>query len=120
MDEEKLMKHKEDENSKYQMYLSGVVDHASKDYAEIEEILNRFRILVLANKDLVERQDTAEAENDRLSIEYSSYAKERANEILNLSNEIASLQKQLELSTLGVLRHQVRRDYDDTLLQLLA
>lgn len=38
----------------------------------------------------------------------SSTAKERANEILNYSNQIASLQKQLEVSCMNVLRVQVR------------
>ena len=106
--DEKKMKSKEEENLKFQQYLAGVVDYASKDYAEIEEILNRFRVLVLAMKDGLDRQETAESENDRLMVDYSSYAKERANEILNNSNLIASLQKKLEHSTMNVLRCQVR------------
>jgi hypothetical protein len=107
--EERRMKTREEENTKFQRYLAAVVDYASKDYAEIEEILNRFRILVLANKDLLARQEMADAENDRLTVEYTNFAKERANEILNFSNQIASLQKELELSTMRVLRQQVSR-----------
>lgn len=38
------MKRKEDENLKYQHYLSVVVDYASKDYTEIEDVISRYRV----------------------------------------------------------------------------
>lgn len=92
---------------KFQHYLASVVDYASKDYGDIEDLLNRYRILVLVNKDLVERQEAAEADHDRLTATYSTYTKEKTNEILNGNNHIAKLQKKLETSTMAVLMQQV-------------
>lgn len=63
MEEEKKMKRKEDENMKYHQYLSNVVDFASKDYAEIEEILSRHRVLKLANDDLLKVSQKRHAMN---------------------------------------------------------
>lgn len=44
LQEEKKMKRKEDENLKYQQYLSMVVDYAAKDYTEIEDVISRYRV----------------------------------------------------------------------------
>lgn len=106
-EEERQKKKDADKNMKYQQYLASVVDYASKDYAEIEDIINRSKVLHKYNQHLVAVQGLAEKEHDHLAVSYTSYAKDRSNEILNYSNELASLQKELELTNMRILSQQV-------------
>ncbi|CAM9761112.1 unnamed protein product, partial [Chrysoparadoxa australica] len=82
----------------YQDYLGSVVEAVPEDYPEVQDLLNRFKTLKDANRDLSRGQGLDEAENERLRNEYASYTKECANEILNENNEIAAMQKRLEVS----------------------
>jgi len=65
-------------------------------------------VLVDYTEGNLKKQKKAEQDHDQLVVSYSTYAKQKANEILNYSNEIASLQKELETSTMKVLSKQVR------------
>ena len=101
-EEEKLMRKQLELNEKYQRYLQEVVDKGSDDYHEIQDLLNRYNTLKTANKDLADTQTKAEQENEKKSVEYSHYKKERGNEILNANNDIANLQHRLEKREMDV------------------
>jgi hypothetical protein len=103
-EEEKLMRKQLELNEKYQRYLQEVVDKGSDDYHEIQDLLNRYNTLKTANKDLADTQTKAEQENEKKSVEYSHYKKERGNEILNANNDIANLQHRLAKREMDVKR----------------
>jgi hypothetical protein len=89
---------------KYTRYLEVVQESVQEDYPEIGDLLNRYKTLKDANLDLSERQTEHEEENEHLRLEYANFMKERTNEILNFNNEIASLQKQLEIGEVNAHR----------------
>lgn len=77
-------------NSKYHFYpTSGcniylrrptdrqVVEAATEDYSEVQDLLKRFATLKDANKNLNEAQTRDEGETERLRSEFSNYTKER-------------------------------------------
>ena len=82
----------------------------TEDYHEIQDLLNRYKTLKDANRDLTERQKEHEEENEDKRIAFASFTKERANEILNANNEIASLQKRLEVTEALTFRLQNQVD----------
>ncbi|CAN0556158.1 unnamed protein product, partial [Ectocarpus sp. 12 AP-2014] len=87
-----------------------VVEAATEDYSEVQDLLKRFATLKDANKNLNEAQARDEGETERLRSEFSNYTKERTNEILNESNEIAGMQKLLEMTGREVLLLQNELD----------
>jgi hypothetical protein len=72
------------------------VEAATEDYPEIHDLLNRFRTLKEANRDLTLAQIRDEGENEALRDEYGGYTKARANEMLDGNNHVSGLQKNLE------------------------
>lgn len=54
-----------------------VVEAATEDYPEVQDLLKRFTTLKDANKDLTEAQTHDEVETEKLRSELSSYTKER-------------------------------------------
>lgn len=54
-----------------------VVEAATEDYPEVQDLLKRFTTLKDANKNLTEAQTRDESETERLRSEFSSYTKER-------------------------------------------
>lgn len=95
-DRKEKVKKREEENKRYQTFLSATVDYASKEYNEIDELLSRYRVLKLANEDLMERQASGEKEYDTKYNEYADYCKDAVNDELNCSNDIAQLKKKME------------------------
>merc|ERR1719263_31106 len=66
------------------------------DYSEIQDLVTRHETLELAHKDLMESQQYFEGKNEHLRNEYQVYKKDRAMEILALTNKTASLKAELE------------------------
>lgn len=98
--EEKQFNQKLEKNKKYKSYLTSIVDNvqttSSADFREIQDILDRYRILKSANDDLIRRQEKHETDNEAEREHWIKFMKESNNKILNKNNEIASLQKELE------------------------
>jgi len=91
-------------NKKYQDYLKTVifeVKGSSDDLTEIQDILDRYDTLKNTNDDLLHkmRQNTERHEERRFS--HIQLMKDGGNEILNMNNEIAALQKELEQVTIA-------------------
>ena len=104
--QEAKIKKVEEENLRYQFFLSATVDYASKDFNEIDELLSRYRVLKLANEDLMKRQESGEKEYDRNYNEYLDYCKDAVNDELNCSNDIANLKKKREKIQVYVAKKQ--------------
>lgn len=104
------------ENIKYQRYLESVVDYASEDFSEVADVLNRHRTLRGANEDLRSQQLDTGSTNDAEQSRFYGYVKDRTNEILNINNQIAFLQKDLEESEKKriVLASQVEKQAQDS------
>lgn len=108
-------------NMKYQKYLEIVQEAVPEDYPEIGDLLNRFKTLEDANKDLTSRQELHESQNETKRAELVNYTKEQTNVILNSNNKIASLQKALETTDATKIRlqneidSQIRSTSDRTL-----
>ena len=121
--EKEKCKKTEEENLRYQTFLSATVDYASKEYNEIDEILSRYRVLKLANEDLLERQATGEKEYDAKYTEYLEYCKDAVNDELNCSNDIAQLKKKVEKIQIHVAKKEddiesAEREKSDKALEL--
>jgi len=125
MEEELQMKAYVAQNIKYQQYLTDVVEHVqgSEDFPEVQDLLNRYKTLRDANNDLTKRQVQHDIENENKRQQFSQFTKERANEVLNQNNAIATLQKNLESCTIKTLEMQSDvdtgiRNMSDKVLQL--
>lgn len=100
--EEKELDEKLSNNKKYHCYLTSVINQAkvtSDDYTEIQDILDRYQTLKSTNDDLLSqlRKNTKDHEASRLS--YTQFTKKSSNAILNMNNEIAALQKEMDQLT---------------------
>merc|ERR1711988_850715 len=113
MEDEKALKKQVAQNMKYQVYLADVVDFVTEDYHEIQDLLNRYKTLKDANHDLADRQRENEQESENKRVSFKNFTKERANEILNANNEIASLQKKLESSE--AMTYRLQNEVDSTI-----
>ena len=97
---EKDLAEKLSRTKKYQHYLKSVIEQvlvvSSDDYSEIQDILDRHQTLKSTNDDLLSqlRKNTKDHEASRFS--YTQFTKRSSNAILNMNNEIAALQKELE------------------------
>jgi chromosome segregation ATPase len=109
----KKLKETVEQNMKYTRYLEMVQESVQEDYPEISDLLNRYKTLKDANEDLSERQQSHEKEHEKCRVKFATFAKERTNEILNFNNEIASLQKSLEVGEVNA--HQLQTDVDATI-----
>ncbi|GMH87965.1 hypothetical protein TrVE_jg12027 [Triparma verrucosa] len=124
--EEKTLKEQVLKNEKYQKFLMDVVEFVqgtSEDFPEVQDLLNRYNTLRVANEDLNKRQTNHDVENEEKRQQFAQFTKERANEVLNRNNEIATLQKNLEGHAMATLQAQYNVDssisnMSDKVLQL--
>lgn len=94
--EERILKAEVEKNRKYQDFLDNVVQYMSKDFPEVNDILNRYKTLKDVNRYLDEKQQSDEENNEALLCEFEDYKKETENEILKKNNDIAEMQDRLE------------------------
>eukprot|EP01083_Nonionella_stella_P103722 296489_1 len=85
-------------NEKYHAFLSSVHEQYPNDYPEIDVILQRAACVESACADLMKRQEVGTRSMESLRDKYSRFIKEQTNANLNLNNEIARLQKELEMA----------------------
>jgi len=81
--------------SRYQAYLDFVLE-MEEDWPEIADLLSRYATLDAANKDLIERQDTASQENEDERHFLQQFIREKTDVILACNNKIADLQQSSE------------------------
>jgi len=100
-----------DKNRRYKEYLENVVvdqaqdeespvsseDSASGD--DIQDILDRYYTLKSMNDSLLSKMDVNMKEHDTRRLRYAQFMKKSGNDILNMNNDVARLQKELELVT---------------------
>ena len=94
--EEKLAK-----NKKYQVFLERMQSQYAEEYPEIMDLLKLHQTLTGANNDLISRNRVHEQVNEKERAKFATFTKTSKTNILNYNNKIASMQKQLELSTAG-------------------
>lgn len=93
-------------HKRYAGYLQGVADALPEDYPEVADLLNRHGTLRAAHRDLARAQQRREQENEEKQVHFVNLRKEKENEMLNLNNKIAELQKDLEMSQEACLQKQ--------------
>lgn len=91
-----------DQKLRYKQYLEEVVDYAkqqisSEDFADIQDILDRYSTLKSMNECLVSKMEFNMNEHDARRLSYAQFMKNSGNEILNMNNDVARLQKELEI-----------------------
>lgn len=95
---------------RYQDFLQHVVDAATDEFAEIQDVLSRHGALQGASRDLGRTKDaterTLESTRDRLA----RFAKERENERLHANNEQAALRGTLASARAEAAREQLREE----------
>ena len=90
-----------DKNRKYQTFLERMQMSYSEEYPEIMDLLKRHQTLTSANNDLINRQREHEQKNEMERVKFASFTKQGKTNMLNYNNQIASLQKKLEVETAG-------------------
>lgn len=91
------------QNKKYEDYLKNVVEEvqtSSGDFSEIQDILDRYATLKKTNDDLLSQMQKNTKGHESRRTNYAQFMKKSGNEMLNMNNEIARLQKELERSTI--------------------
>ncbi|KAF5841600.1 hypothetical protein DUNSADRAFT_12297 [Dunaliella salina] len=84
-----------EKNMRYQHYLESVLEGAD-EYQEVPDLLMRHATLRATNKDLRDHQQKCSEAAESIRAELAAYVKGRTDEILNLSNRVARLKKELE------------------------
>eukprot|EP00948_MAST-09A_sp_MAST-9A-sp1_P000897 g897.t1 len=90
------LQQKRDQNMKYQYFLEMVQETHSEEYGEIVELLNRYKTLNNANADLIAGQIQNEKKTELKRVDFAEYKKSAQNKLLNLNNQFARYQKDLE------------------------
>jgi hypothetical protein len=104
IEEEKQLSDLLAQNQRNQEYLKSVVEKAkgsSEDFTEIQDILDRYSTLKNTNDDLVSKMQINTKEHEARRSSYAHFVKKSGNEMLNMNNEIARLQKELEQVTIA-------------------
>ena len=96
-----VLKEKLAKNQKYQSFLERMQTKYSEEYPEIMDLLKRHQTLTGANNDLISRQREHEQKNEMERVKFASFTKQGKTNMLNYNNQIASLQKALEVATGG-------------------
>jgi len=107
INEQKEFAKKLKKNKKYSDFLTDVVDFVqctSDDFSEIQDILNRYKILRDTFQYLTEEHQKNATESEKKRTQHLKFIKNSSNSMLNHNNEIAVLQKELETCSLRTLR----------------
>ena len=89
-------------NRKFQQYLNAVVQEMQlsfSDYSEIQDALDRFETLKSTNEDLVSQLKNNTKQHEASRFDFTQFTKISDNSILNMNNQIASLQKEMDIVT---------------------
>lgn len=95
-------------NRRYEDYLVRVQEPVREDYPEVADLLNRHRTLRDAFHDLKKQQGEFERRTEETRREYGDYVKQRNTEILNQTNLLDRLKRQLEQTQLGAADLQTK------------
>ena len=100
---------------RFQHYLEQTVEVAD-DYHEVSDLLARHATLEATNEDLRTQQEDLAEEFEGTRLELQAYVKQKANEILNLNNQISSMRKELEVAQRETLDLELKKDYSMNVL----
>ncbi|XP_075709591.1 cilia- and flagella-associated protein 73 isoform X2 [Rhinoderma darwinii] len=91
---EKLL-HRQVKNSIYQRYLQRVLER-TEEFQEVQEMIDRFNTLMATQEKLLKRELEHQEETERERARLLHYQEETHSQILELNNQIADLQGELE------------------------
>ena len=95
--EQKQFSHLLNQRARYREYLESVVETSDMAYEEINDVLNRYKVLTGANKDLAESAETQEKVADEYSKKVQTLRQENQNLELTSNSLLNDKQKELEL-----------------------
>ncbi|XP_056384721.1 cilia- and flagella-associated protein 73 isoform X1 [Hyla sarda] len=98
---EKLL-HRQGKNSIYQQYLQRVLER-TEEFQEVQEMIDRFNTLMATQEKLLKRELEYQEKTERERARLLHYQEEAHSQILELNNQIADLQGQLERARAVVL-----------------
>ncbi|XP_075069858.1 cilia- and flagella-associated protein 73 [Mixophyes fleayi] len=98
---EKLL-HLQEKNSLYQHYLQRVLER-TEEFQEVQEMIDRFNTLMATQDKLLQRELQHQEKTEREKARLLHYQDEAHSQILELNNQLADLQGQLEKARAVVL-----------------
>ncbi len=104
-------------NFRYRDYLLHVVEHlrgTPHEFADIQDILNRYHTLKRVNMDLKKKLHDCKLENDNRQRDLLELSKVKSDEQLQYKNEIASLEKRLDDLSISSQRQSTFEDITQT------
>ncbi|KEP64272.1 UNVERIFIED_CONTAM: hypothetical protein HHA_253350 [Hammondia hammondi] len=81
---------------KYKEFLAAVM-HVRDEFQEISDMMSRYDLLQSVNGTLVKKETDVNRRADKIRSSYQMYKKQAANAILEKSNTVAALQRELEM-----------------------
>jgi hypothetical protein len=110
--EESAMRHELESNEKYRRFLMAVVEHgdSASEYSDISDVLNRYKTLKTANRDLGDNLRGVQDAGDKSRGDLALFRKEQGNEVLGMNNAIALLQRGLDGAVLQAKQHERDKD----------
>ena len=110
--EEAAMRHQLALNEKYRRFLTAVVEHgdSASEYSDISDVLNRYKTLKTANRDLSDNLRGVQDAGDRSRADLAVFKKEQGNAVLGMNNSIARLQRGLDAATLKAKQLEADKD----------
>ena len=97
----------------YRVYLEQVVEAGDQGYEEVTDVLNRYKTLRDANRDLMQHVEQRENEVDQLRAKYLNLKMETQNHLLVSNSVLQSHQKELEEMRARVKREEKEKDSHD-------
>ncbi|KAI6658529.1 Coiled-coil domain-containing protein 42-like [Oopsacas minuta] len=84
------------DNLKYKEYLQKVVKHSPEEFSEIGDIISRYETLSSTHNDLLKKDIANQEALETARANLKKFNDEKNNEILNCTNQVSSLQANLE------------------------
>lgn len=81
---------------KYLRYLESVQEETGDEYTEVSGLLDRFKTLTEAHKDLTTRQEATQKETEVEKGRVATLKQAQVSSMLNANNQIAALKKRLD------------------------
>ncbi|CAM9655093.1 unnamed protein product, partial [Chrysoparadoxa australica] len=101
---ETALKKQREKLKPYHEYLLSVVAESDQDFEEIADLLNRFRTLSDANRNLKQLCTESEVEMERRRVAMQQYCQDKQNELLVRNSELNERQRDLEAKRGGIKR----------------
>ncbi|KAG8455665.1 hypothetical protein GDO86_001743 [Hymenochirus boettgeri] len=107
MHRKKSLLRQQEKNSIYQRYLQRVLER-TEEFQEVQEMIDRFNTLMATQNKLLKRELVNQEQTEREKARLLHYQEETRSQILELNNQIAELQSDLEKSRAVVFHWESR------------